>query len=66
MYLNDNLYLQIKKYEGIEDPMEQVKFIELIIDYYEKSTYESKNKKHCLDYWEHLRDIQYDIFFRYS
>lgn len=66
MYLGDNLYFQIKEYELLEDPIERLQFIERIINYYERTDYESKNKRHCLDYWINLRDIQYDIFFRYS
>lgn len=65
MYLYDNLVFQIEEYDKIEDYMEKIKYIEILVDYYKKSKYESNNKTQCLNYWENMKEFNYKILFRY-
>jgi|TARA_B110000971_G_C19960074_1_gene477556 hypothetical protein len=65
MFMNDNLSLQIEKYNKIEDYHNKALFIEKMLRYYNTTNYISSDKKLCVEYWEKELDELYYVAFRY-
>lgn len=61
----DNLALQIEIYNSIEDYHDKGLFIEKIVAYYQRSSYDSPNKQQCFAYWMDALNRYYDIMFKY-